>query len=72
MVTKPFLSFFYKIKNRIHLYSTFVIVDVDMMMTRSRTLVAATADAVTLSNSNSMVIVNKQVTLISMTRLALD
>ncbi len=37
-----------------------MIIDVDMMMTRSRTLAAATADAVTLSNSNSMVIVNKQ------------
>ncbi len=37
-----------------------MIIDVDMMMTRSRTLAAAPADAVTLSNSNSMVIVNKQ------------
>ncbi|CAF5070540.1 unnamed protein product, partial [Rotaria sp. Silwood1] len=31
-----------------------------MTMTRSRTLAAATADAVTLSNSRSTVIVNKQ------------
>jgi len=37
-----------------------VIRDVDMMMTCSRTLAAATVDAVTLSNSISMVIVNKQ------------
>ncbi len=32
----------------------------DMMITRSRTLAAAITDAVTLSNSNCMVIVNKQ------------
>ncbi|CAF3878268.1 unnamed protein product [Rotaria sp. Silwood1] len=31
-----------------------------MMMTRSRTLAAAAADAITLSNSRSTVIVNKQ------------
>ena len=37
-----------------------LILDVCMMMTRSRTRAAATADAVTLSNYNPMVIVNKQ------------